>query len=161
MIEIEYSDEFKLFEKEFRNKLVKTELGWDDRAGTSFFAGYGIGTNFDSDIRLFEAEANVRISKAWAVEYSFTRLELTPDPELETTSIHVLRTSYYFNPDLFVKLLVQTNSAIDKNNIQALVVWRMLPPFGALQVAYQRGTSELGEESDQDDTLFAKFSWVF
>jgi hypothetical protein len=80
---------------------------------------------------------------------------------MQSTSIHVLRTSYYFNPDLFVRLLVQTNSAVDKDNVQALLVWRIIPPFGSLQVAYQRGTSELGEESEQGDTLFAKFSWVF
>lgn len=68
---------------------------------------------------------------------------------------------YYFTNDLFVKLFAQTNSAIDKDNIQLLGVWRMRPPFGSLQVAYQRGTSALGEESTQGNTLFAKLAWVF
>jgi hypothetical protein len=42
-----------------------------------------------------------------------------------------------------------------------VVVWRFLPPFGQLQVAYQRGTSPLGEVSEQGDTLFTKLAWVF
>jgi len=68
---------------------------------------------------------------------------------------------YSFHPDLFVKLFVQTNSAISKENIQALWVWRFTPPFGSLQLAYQRGTSDQGQQSQQGDTFFAKLAWVF
>jgi hypothetical protein len=56
---------------------------------------------------------------------------------------------------------VQTNSAIEKENIQVLAVWRFRPPFGSLQIAYQRGTSEIGKPSEQGDTVFTKLSWVF
>lgn len=45
--------------------------------------------------------------------------------------------------------------------IQLLAVWRILPPFGSLQVAYQRGASSLGEESTQGDTVFLKLAWAF
>jgi hypothetical protein len=31
----------------------------------------------------------------------------------------------------------------------------------SLQVAYQRGTSPMGEASDQGSTLFSKLTWVF
>ena len=90
-----------------------------------------------------------------------TRLDLKPDLEGRSTWIHVLRTSYYFTNDLFVKLFAQTNTAIDKENVQLLTVWRIAPPFGSLQVAYQRGTSAVGEESTQGNTLFVKLAWVF
>ena len=73
----------------------------------------------------------------------------------------MLETLYAFNPDLFVKLFAQTNSAIDKENVQLLTVWRIFPPFGSLQVAFQRGTSDLGEVSNQGNTLFLKLAWVF
>jgi len=73
----------------------------------------------------------------------------------------VVEALYAFNPDLFVKLFAQTNSAIDKVNVQAVGVWRFKPPFGSLQLAYQRGTSEAGEISTQGDTIFTKLSWVF
>ena len=84
-----------------------------------------------------------------------------PDPENETTWIPVFNGVYNFNPDLFIKLFLQTNTAVDKLNIQAVWVWRFKPPFGSFQVAYQRGTSEVGEVSSQGDTLFTKLSWVF
>lgn len=56
---------------------------------------------------------------------------------------------------------VPSNSAIEKDNVQVLVVWRFMPPFGSLQLAYQRGTSPMGEASDQGSTLFSKLTWVF
>ncbi len=80
---------------------------------------------------------------------------------MESTWIHVLRSSYYFTNDLFVSLFVQTNSVISKENVQLLGVWRFKPPFGSLQIAYQKGTSEIGTPSEQGDTLFTKLSWVF
>lgn len=45
--------------------------------------------------------------------------------------------------------------------MQALWEWRILTLFGTLQIAYQRGTSEQGQESDQGDTVFSKLAWVF
>lgn len=56
---------------------------------------------------------------------------------------------------------VPSNSAIEKDNVQVLLVSRFTPPFGSLQVAYQRGASPMGEASDQGRTLFSKLTWVF
>jgi len=159
--ELSYMDEFELFEKEFRNSLTSFQFGYDNRRGRSVFLEVGTGTNFDSDLRLATLEAEFRISSAWGFQYEVTWLELDPDPELESTWIHVLRSSYYFTNDLFVSLFVQTNSVISKENVQLLGVWRFKPPFGSLQLAYQRGTSEFGEPSEQGDTVFTKLSWVF
>ncbi len=160
-VEISYVDEFELFEKEFRNSLTSVEVGYDNRAGRSISVGVGTGRNFDSDLKLATLELQYRLSKAWELSYELTWLELDPDPEMESTWIHVLRSSYYFTNDLFVSLFVQTNSVISKENVQLLGVWRFKPPFGSLQIAYQRGTSEIGAPSEQGDTLFTKLSWVF
>ena len=149
------------FEKEFRNSLTSLEIGYDTRRGRSVFVEFGQGVNFDSDLSLATFGTQLRLSRAWNLTYEATWLELDPDPELESTWIHVLRSSYYLTNDFFVSLFAQSNSAISKENVQALLVWRFRPPFGALQVAYQRGTSELGRPSEQGDTLFTKLSWVF
>jgi hypothetical protein len=160
-LELSYVDEFKLYEKEFRNSLASIEVGYDDRRGRSVFLEVGSGTNYDSDLLITTLHAQYRISTALGFEYEVTWLELDPDPDLESTWIHVLRSSYYITNDLFISLFMQTNSAISKENLQLLGVWRFKPPFGALQVAYQRGTSEFGKPSEQGDTLFTKLSWVF
>ena len=39
-------------------------------------------------------------------------------------------------------------------------VYRYLPPFGTVQVAYRRGTAEFGERSDQGNTVFVKLTTV-
>jgi hypothetical protein len=158
---LSYDDEFELFEREFRNSLTSLEVGYDTRRGTALFVELGTGVNYDSDLRLATLATQVRLTRSWDLTYEATWLELEPDPELESTWIHVLRSSYYLTNDLYATLFVQTNSAISKENVQALLVWRFLPPFGALQVAYQRGTSEIGQPSLQGDTLFTKMSWVF
>jgi hypothetical protein len=159
--EIDYLDEFKLFEKEFRNHHTNLELGWDSREGRSIAVFAGTGVNYDSDLLLYGLEIEWKLSDRWNLSYSLTRLELDPDPELETTVIHVFNSDYYFNPNLLIRFFYQSNSAIDKDNVQTLLVWRFLPPFGSLQVAYQRGTSEFGTASEQGDTLFTKLQWVF
>ena len=101
------------------------------------------------------------IGDKWRFDYKLTQLDLDPDPDDDSTTIHVFETIYAFNPDMYAKLFLQTNSAISKENVQALWVWRFKPPFGSWQMAYQRGTSEQGQESEQDDTVFSKLSWVF
>ncbi len=158
---LEVVDEYQLFEEPFRNDRVVVSAGWDSRAGQSASAFVGSGVNFDSDLVLYGGEAEWAFGDRLRLEYSATRLELDPDPEQETTWIHVLDLRYAFNPDLFVKLFLQSNSAIDKENVQALLVWRFKPPFGSFQIAYQRGTSAQGQQTDQQDTLFTKLAWVF
>lgn len=88
-------------------------------------------------------------------------LDLVSPEGRDTTTIHVFDALYAFTPDSDVMLFVQSNSAIEKENVQALWVWRIKPPFGSLQLAYQTGTSFQGQESAQDDTLFVKLAWVF
>jgi hypothetical protein len=160
-VELTYVDEFQLFEKKFFNQRVEIETGWDGRDGRSVFVFAGTGVNFDSDLVLYGAEVEWAFGDRFRLEYSLTRLELDPDPDNETTWINVLSAVYNFNPDNFIKVFFQTNTAIEKVNVQAAWVWRFMPPFGSLQVAYQRGTSETGEVSEQGNTLFTKLAWVF
>jgi len=159
--EIRHTDEFKLFEKEFRNDRTTVEVGWDGRDGREVSAYAGSGVNYDSDLTMYGAWVGWPVGDSWRLSYEVRRVELRPDQDNDSTTIHVFDVLYAFHPDLFAKVFVQTNSAIDKENVQALWVWRFQPPFGSLQLAYQRGTSERGQESQQDDTFFTKLAWVF
>ena len=160
-LELQHIDGFKLFEKEFRNNRTILTAGWDSRDGRVISVYGGSGFNFDNDLRLYGAKVQWPLGDRFRLSYDLTRLDLTPDLKKETTTIHVFEILYSFNPDLFLKLFLQENSAIDKQNIQALWVWRFSPPFGSLQLAYQRGTSIQGQQSQQGDTFFTKLSWVF
>ncbi len=158
--EIARRDEYRLFDKGYRNHQTTFTAGWNGRDGRAVSAYIGNGFNFDNDLVLYGGEARWAFGESWRVSYNLTRLELAPDLRDESTTIHVFETTYTFNPDLFVRAFFQTNSAIDKQNVQVLGVWRFNPPFGQLQVAYQKGTSPFGQQSDQGHTFFTKLAWV-
>ncbi|MCX6543889.1 MAG: DUF5916 domain-containing protein [Acidobacteria bacterium] len=159
--EASYSEEFKRFEKDFRNRRVGVDLGYNTREYNSLHGGVEFGRNFDADFQLWSAGVRRKITDQLSAEYSLERLILTPDPGGENTWIHVIRANQSFTKDLFLRVFFQTNSAIDRRNLQAVFVWRYLPPFGTIQVAYQRGTAAFGQRSAQGHTLFLKATTVF
>ncbi len=158
---VHYTEEFKLFEKEFRNRQVGLSLGYNTREYQSLSVGYEFGRNFDSDFSLWTASLKRKLTDTLSAEYELQRLTLTPDPEAEGTWIHVIRGSQFFTNNLFLRVFYQINSAIDRHNVQATFVYRYLPPFGTVQVVYQRGTADLGQRSNQGHTVFMKATTVF
>lgn len=157
---VSHREEFKRYEKDFRNRQMRFELGYNTRAWESVRGGLTVGRNFDADFRLWSAAGRYKVTDALSAEYELQRLDLAPDPRDESTWIHVVRADQFFTKDLFLRVFFQTNSAIDRRNVQALFVYRYLPPFGTVQVAYQRGTAGFGERSDQGNTLFVKLTTV-
>lgn len=156
-----WTEEFKRFEKDFRNDRIGLLVGYNTRAYESVSAGFDFGRNFDSDFRLWSATAHHKVTPQLSAEYSLQRLELDPDPGEQSTWIHVVRANQFFTKDLFLRLLFQTNSVIDRNNVQAVFVYRYRPPFGTIQAAYQRGTAAFGQRSTQGHTLFLKATTIF
>ena len=123
-------------------------------------SGVAFGRNFDSDFRLLTGTVQHKLTPKLSAEYELQRLVLDPDPSDDGTWIHVVRANQFFTPDLFLRVFWQTNSVIERQNIQAVFVYRYLPPFGTIQVAYQRGTAEFGARSEQGNTLFIKLTTV-
>lgn len=158
--EVEHNQEYKLYEKDFRNHSTDFTLGYNTREWQSGSVSYSFGRNFDLNFQLVEGRLNYKLTKDFALEYSLTRLMYSPDPEGESTWIHVVRATNYFTKDLFLKVFFQTNSAIDKVNIQVLFVYRFQPPFGLIQLAYQKGTGRFGELGTQGHTVFLKVAFV-
>jgi hypothetical protein len=156
-----YSEEFKQFEKDFRNRRMRVQLGYNTREFQSAGIGLQFGRNFDSDFLLWTAAAGYKVTPQLSVEYDLQRLVLDPDPDEASTWIHVVRADQFFTKDLFLRVFFQTNSAIDRRNLQAVFVYRYRPPFGSIQLAYQRGTAEFGERSAQGNTFFFKMTFVF
>ena len=159
--EASYREEFKRYEHDFRNRQTRVGVGFNTRAYQSVRGALTFGRNFDADFRLWTAAARYKVTDELSAEYELQRLTLDPDPGNARTWIHVVRANQFFTPDLFVRLFFQTNSAIDRRNLQVVFVYRYLPPFGTLQLAYQRGTAEFGRRSDQGNTLFVKATTVF
>lgn len=160
-LNLSHNQEYKLYEKKFRNHSSKLEVGYNTREWRSFGAGYQSGRNFDSDFSLLYGTIKQNLSQRLTIEYNLTRLSLSPDPENKSTWIHVFWVNQYFSKDFFLKLFYQTNSVINKQNIQLVLVYRFQPPFGLVQLAYQKGTAKFGEAASQNHTLFLKLAYVF
>jgi hypothetical protein len=160
-VTLEHHEEFKLYEKEFRNRQSEIDIGYNTREWQHASVAYSFGKNFDSDFQLLEGNVNFKLSQDLSVSYGLERVIFDPDPENESTWIHVIRATNYFTNDLFIKLFYQLNTVIEKSNIQVLFVYRFQPPFGSIQVAYQKGTARFGERGQQGHTLFLKFAYMF
>jgi hypothetical protein len=160
-VEAEYTEEFKRFEADFRNREIGLRVGYNTREFQSASAGFQFGRNFASDFRLWTVSGGYKVTPELSVEYELQQLTLDPDPEEESTWIHVVRANQFFTKDLYLRVFFQTNSAIDRRNVQAVFVYRYRPPFGTLQLAFQRGTAEFGQRSQQGNTFFLKATGVF
>jgi hypothetical protein len=156
-----YIGDLKRYEKDFENRQFRIDAGYNTRAYQSVRAGFAFGRSFDADFRLLTAAARWKATSSLSTEYELQRLTLTPDSQGKSTWIHVIRANQFFTKDLFLRFFVQTNSAIDRRNVQAIFVYRYRPPFGTLQLAYQRGTAAFGQRSAQGNTLFLKMTTVF
>ncbi|UCC48683.1 MAG: hypothetical protein JSV41_00455, partial [Gemmatimonadota bacterium] len=164
-MEAAFREEFKaeesnLFERDFRNREFALEVGYNTREYQSAQAGYRFGRNFDADFSLWTAAVAYKLTPELSVEYGLERLTLNPDPEDKSTWIHVVRANQFFTRDLYLRMFIQSNSSIERVDVQAVFVYRYRPPFGTFQLAYQHGTAEFNQPSDQGDALFLKLTVV-
>lgn len=160
-VELGHVEDFQRFEQDFRNRATEVTVGYNTREYESVSVGYRFGRNFDSALRLWTANAAYKPTAQLSVEYEIERLTLAPDPDGESTWIHVVRANHFFTPNLFLRLLYQTNRGSDRENVQAIFVWRYLPPFGTVQLAFQRGPLRLGSQAGDENALFVKATAVF
>jgi len=176
-LEISYNDRFyaeykDIFEKDFNNNMAGAELKYDNKQGMILSAEYSKGFNFDRDVEVVSGAVDLTLMKGWNAEYKFERNWFRPFDPKDNSWIHYVRTSYYINKDMFLKLFYQTRTSMRRNwfdsdnellrkTFQAVFVWRFLPPFGSIQFAYQEGTLRYTETEASGRTLFTKLSWVF
>jgi len=176
-LELAYETDFKAeyapyFEKNFLNHAWSIDLGFDNNQGLSAGVEYQRGKNYDSEMEVIEGSLELKIIKGWNLSYQAEKTWLKPGDTEDNSWIHYIRTSYYVNNDLFIKLFYQNkyslysfwkdpNFNLLRKTFQLVLVWRFLPPFGSLQLAYQEGTTRYTEEKGRNSTFFTKFSWVF
>ena len=103
---LSHTEEFKRFEKDFRNRKTGVEVGFNTRSYESITAGFTAGRNFDSDFQLWTTAAAYKVTDALSAEYELQRLVLDPDPEDENTWIHVIRANQFFTRDLFLRVFL-------------------------------------------------------
>ena len=167
-----YGEEFKRFEKDFRNNDVEGTIQYDNKRGHSFILLYGDGYNYDRDYKTVGGMVTLKLLEGWNLTYHVRGYWFTPDNDEDNSVIHYLRSTYYLNKDLYFKLFYQTRYDVtermfdpqfdmNRETMQFVFVWRFLPPFGSIQLALQQGTTRVTDIVGNDRTIFTKLSWVF
>ena len=157
----QYTNLYRLFEKGFHNDTGRVQLGYNVREFNSVSVEYEAGRNFDSDLKLFGGRFQRKLTNELSLEYQLSKVWLEPDPDNRAALVNILRVQQNFTRDLYLKVFFQTNSVIERRNLEVVFVWRHKPPFGQIQFAVQRGRAEFGERSEQGNTFFVKMSHVF
>jgi hypothetical protein len=169
---LKYNDEFKRYEKDFRNNIFETNLKYDNNKGSAVFVNLGIGHNFDRDFNQIGGGIDLKIRKGWNLTYQIKRYWFTPNTGNDNNILHFIRSTYYMNKDVYWKLFYQSRYDItegashliydlSRETLQFVFVWRFLPPFGSVQIAFQQGTTRVTDIEGREKTLFTKLSWVF
>lgn len=96
---LDYTEEYKLFENDCRNRKVSGQLGYNTREYQSVQVGYEFGRNFGSDDTLWSGALKRKLTGQLSLECELQRLTLTPDPDLEgmritTSPISVMRCAW-------------------------------------------------------------------
>ncbi|MFC1729604.1 DUF5916 domain-containing protein [candidate division KSB1 bacterium] len=175
--QLRYEEEYKLFEKAFRNTVVQTNLEYDDKVGKSYRVSFSNGTNFDRDFEQYSGGIGLNLSDQWNLSYALTRVWFYPDFDDDGSFFHNIRTTYYANKDLYLKFFFQSrydvsggsfdpDFQLDRETLQLVFVWRLFPPFGSLQFAYQKGPKRITGATGENilfsnRSFFSKISWVF
>lgn len=159
--EVFYNYEYRLFEKGFYNHKYGVEIGYNTDEWSMAKVNYWGGRNFDRDFHLFKGTTRIKISKKFALEYSFNLLKYYPDTTNASTFINVLSASYNFTKDLWIQVFAQNNTAYSRIYLYGKFGWRFKPPFGAVYLIYTRDEMLLPTDLNkkQEDILYLKVTY--
>ena len=114
------------------------------------------------ETKLKRSSLSFKITETLFSEYVLCHF-IKYDPPLlfNKTTINVLKITHYVNKNLFWKFFLQTNSDIDKINFHVVCAYTFKPPYGSIQLVYQKGTARFGVKGTQGHTLFLKLGYMF
>jgi hypothetical protein len=163
-INVMHTEEYKLFEQEFRNRRTRLFLGLDTREWQLFNIILTMGENYGRTFRLGELNKRFIVSRQFSFEYS---LQFLTYPRIGGNRVdkqfmyHLLKVTHDFTQNLTFKGFVQYNEVIKKTNFQLHLLFRFRPPAGQLQFGLQKGSPLRGVVEDTPTALFIKCSYAF
>jgi len=163
-IGVRHLRDFKLFEKDFRNRM--TRIGVDFNRSERWQAvGLAVtfGRNFDASFDLFELHKRFLITRNLSFEYDLERLkirlsELTTEATSRQTFIHVLRLVNRFSRTMTMDVYIQSNSAIKKTAAQVFFVFGLGERFGSLTAGFLQGNAPFGVKGTQGASFLLKYA---
>ncbi|MCK4645977.1 MAG: hypothetical protein KAU46_06970, partial [Candidatus Aminicenantes bacterium] len=154
----------KLYTKDFRNYRTRFKSEFFAEEWEAFSLSFLFGRNYGSDFSMFELSKKLKITETLFAEYEVS-LILKYEPQhlvnKSKAAINVLKITNYVNKNFFWKFFLQTHASIDKTNFHVVGVYTFKPPYGTIQLVYQKGTAPFGVKGTQGDTLLLKIGYMF
>jgi len=151
----------KLFTKDFRNSQTRFTSTYYAGERKQFSLFISAGKNYGSKFIMFGISKKIDITKNLFSEYDLYRVRYLSQSLYDSTFIHVLKLTLNIIENLSVKILWQKNSDIDKSSYHVVCSYAFKPPFGTIQLIYQKGNAEFGVKGTQGHTFFLRFGYTF
>jgi len=131
-----YNNEYRFLKSDsndYYNYYYSINLGYNTEAYNSARIIFRKGRSFGSDYYSVEAGLQFKAFERLALELKPKYISFNPETSTyKTTFINSLSATYNFSNDLWVKLIIQNNTSIEKIYVYGLLGWRFKPPFGNL-----------------------------
>ncbi|MBU4254832.1 MAG: hypothetical protein KJ727_09590 [Acidobacteria bacterium] len=174
-IGVSHSEEFKLYEKEFRNRQSRILIGFNLKDEWQYVGlSVTFGKNYDATFDLMQIFKKLKITQGFWVEYDLSRLKWGREfrllPHARDAWIHALRFTLKFSDTVNSSIHYQFHNlerfeegrAVRdfRSNIQIIVTARLLKRI-LIQGGYRDYTTEFGFIRPEGDLAFLKISYLF
>jgi hypothetical protein len=134
--DLKYNNEYRYLYSDstgYYNHYYSVTSGYNTEAYNNGRLNFTTGRSFGSDYFSVEAGVQMKLLNKLAVEIKPKYIQFKPETDYyKTTFINSLSATYNFSNNLWIKMICQNNTSIDKLYIYGLLGWRFKPPFGHL-----------------------------
>jgi hypothetical protein len=150
-----------LYTYDFRNDRTMICSEFYNGEWQQFSLSVTFGKNYGSQFFMFTISKKMEITKNLFSEYYLYRIRYQTESLYNSAFIHVLNVTLIANEKLYWKFFFQSNSDISKSNFHVVCAYTFKPPYGTIQLTYQKGTGMFGEKGIQAHTIFLKIGYMF
>ncbi len=135
-IDLKYNNEYRFLTSDstdYYNNYYSATLGYNTEAYNNARLILRRGRSFGSDYFSIDAGLQIKVVNKLAIEIKSRYIQFSPETSTyKNAFINSLSTTYNFSNNLWIKVICQNNSSIDKIYVYGLIGWRFKPPFGNL-----------------------------
>ena len=151
-----YNNEYKLYEKDFRNYRHEFTLGYNTAEWSYAQSAFSTGRNFDRVFYLVSGGFRIKPFRNFSLNYTSSYIHFAPDTTGSSTFMNVVTADYNFTRDLWIKLFAQNSTSDQSVYVYGLFGWRFKPPFGAVYIIYAHDQYKPEGSPFRSDSYFLK-----
>ncbi len=150
-------------DREYHGHLTQLSSGYYKGRGNTFSLSIGWGEFFAHTFNCYEAFKDFVISNKFLlrIRANFIKYKFEMPPAYTSTRIYILEGTYDIDSDRVFRIYFQHNSALGKFNLYLNYHWKIIQSGGVLDLVFQRDLAGIGEEGNNDQAVYTKFTYSF